>query len=231
MENNQKNYKQALSNVKVAYLTFDDGPSHHTEKILNILDKYNIKATFFVNQKDGMDDSYKEIVDRGHVLANHTASHNYSSIYRTKESFVEDVQKLDNEIRRITGKEPSKILRFPGGSNNTISSNYNNNPNFMKELAQHMTDLGYTFYDWNVDSTDAATFRQDKNIIVNRILEDAKYVNHANILMHDLDPKDTTVEALTEVIEGLKSQGFIFESLNHDSPKVQFTEVIEKKAS
>ena len=104
VENKQKNYKQALSNVKVAYLTFDDGPSHHTEKILNILDKYNIKATFFVNHKDGMDDSYKEIIDRGHVLANHTASHNYSSIYRTKESFVEDVQKLDNEIRRLQAK-------------------------------------------------------------------------------------------------------------------------------
>ncbi|WP_461615272.1 polysaccharide deacetylase family protein [Clostridium sp. Marseille-QA1073] len=229
VQNKQKNYEQALSKVKIAYLTFDDGPSKHTRNILDTLDKYNIKATFFVNHKDGMDDLYKEIVNRGHVLANHTSSHNYSKVYRTKESFVEDVQKLDNELKRITGKEPSKILRFPGGSNNTISLNYNNGANFMKELAQHMTDLGYTFYDWNVDSMDAATFRQDKNVIVNRVLEDAKYVKHANILMHDLDPKDTTPEALPEIIEGLKAQGFIFESLNHESPKAQFTEVVEKK--
>ncbi|HAG43088.1 MAG TPA: polysaccharide deacetylase [Clostridium sp.] len=229
VQNKQKNYEQALSKVKIAYLTFDDGPSNHTKNILDTLDKYGIKATFFVNHKDGMDDLYKEIINRGHVLANHTSSHNYSKVYRTKESFVEDVQKLDNELKRITGKEPSKILRFPGGSNNTISLNYNHGENFMKELAQHMTDLGYTFYDWNVDSMDAATFRQDKNVIVNRVLEDAKYVKHANILMHDLDPKDTTPEALPEIIEGLKAQGFIFESLNHESPKAQFTEVVEKK--
>lgn len=229
VQNKQKNYEQALSKVKIAYLTFDDGPSNHTKNILDTLDKYKIKATFFVNHKDGMDDLYKEIINRGHVLANHTSSHNYKKVYNSKESFVEDVQKLDNELKRITGKEPSKILRFPGGSNNTISLNYNHGENFMKELAQHMTDLGYTFYDWNVDSMDAATFRQDKNVIVNRVLEDAKYVKHANILMHDLDPKDTTPEALPEIIEGLKAQGFIFESLSHESPKAQFTQVVEKK--
>lgn len=218
-------YKKAMENLKFAYLTFDDGPSAHTGKLLDTLDKYKVKATFFVNYKEGKDDVYKEIAKRGHVLANHTYSHDYKKIYSSKENFIADVEKLDTELERITGAKPSKILRFPGGSNNTISWNYSGSSRFMPELAKEMTNKGYTFFDWNVDSTDASTFRQEKHIIVNRVLEDCTYVKHANILMHDLDPKDTTLEALPQIIEGLKNQGFMFDVLTHDSPKAQFTEV------
>jgi peptidoglycan-N-acetylglucosamine deacetylase len=223
--NNQSKYDEAIKHLKFAYLTFDDGPSSHTAKILETLDKHNVKATFFVNYKEGQDHMYKEISKRGHVLANHTASHDYSKIYASKENFFADVKKLDDELERITGEKPSKIFRFPGGSNNTISWNYSRSSQFMPQLAQEITDMGYTFFDWNVDSTDASTFRQEKHIIVSRILADSRYVKHANILMHDLDPKDTTVEALPEIIEGLKRQGFIFDVLSHDSPKAQFTQV------
>ncbi|EQB89894.1 peptidoglycan/xylan/chitin deacetylase (PgdA/CDA1 family) [Clostridium punense] len=221
----EKAYKEAMKNLKFAYLTFDDGPSNHTGKILDTLDRYKVKATFFVNYKEGKDEVYKEIVKRGHVLANHTYSHDYKKIYSSKENFIADVEKLDNELEKVTGQKPSKILRFPGGSNNTISWNHSGSSRFMPNLAQEMTDKGYTFFDWNIDSTDASTFRQEKQIIVSRVLGDCNYVKHANILMHDLDPKDTTVEALPEIIEGLKNQGFMFDVLSHDSPKVQFTEV------
>jgi peptidoglycan-N-acetylglucosamine deacetylase len=221
----EKVYHEAIKHLKFAYLTFDDGPSSHTGKILETLDKYNVKATFFVNYRAGHESMYKEISKRGHVLANHTYSHDYSKIYASKENFFADVKKLDDELERITGEKPSKIFRFPGGSNNTISWNYSRSSQFMPKLAKELTDMGYTFFDWNVDSTDASTFRQQKHIIVSRILEDCQYVKHANILMHDLDPKDTTVEALPEIIEGLKNQGFLFDVLTHDSPKAQFIEV------
>lgn len=218
----QSDYDEALKNIKIAYLTFDDGPSNHTTKILDILDKYNVKATFFVNYKEGMDDIYKEIADRGHVIANHTFSHDYKTIYKNKQNFINDVKNLDNKIESITNKKPSKILRFPGGSNNTVNLDYNSDKNFMNDLCSTMENLGYTYFDWNIDSTDASTFRQTKRNIVTSILENTPYVNHANILMHDLDPKDTTVDALPEIIQGLKKQGFIFDSLNHNSPTVQF---------
>lgn len=226
IETKKDEYATALSNIKIAYLTFDDGPSHHTLKILDILDKYNVKATFFVNYKPGMDNIYKEIVNRGHVLANHTASHKYGKIYKNKESFLKDVQELDNKLTDITGQEPSKILRFPGGSNNKV--NGHPDQNFMPDLAQYMTDLGYSFFDWNIDSTDAATFKQSENVIIHSILDNTPFTQHANILMHDLDPKTTTVDALPEIIEGLQKQGFMIEPLTHDSAKVQFATIKEK---
>ncbi|NEU04550.1 polysaccharide deacetylase family protein [Clostridium senegalense] len=218
-------YSEVLSNTKIAYLTFDDGPSNHTLKILDILDKYNVKATFFVNYKPGMESIYKEISDRGHTLANHTASHSYNKIYANNESFLGDIQSLDEKLKSITGKEPSKIFRFPGGSNNRV--NGHTDANFMPGLSQYMTDLGYTFFDWNIDSMDAATFKQDKNVIIHSILDNTPYVKQANILMHDLNPKTTTVDALSNVIEGLRAQGFIIEPLTHDSAKIQFTPVNE----
>lgn len=218
-------YQDKLKNVKIAYLTFDDGPSGNTKKILDTLDRYNVKATFFVNYKEGRDEDYKDISKRGHVLANHTYSHIYSKVYSSKENFINDVTKLDDKLKSITGKEPSKILRFPGGSNNTISHNYGGSPKFMYELAKELKGMGYTFYDWNIDSTDASTFRQEKQIIVNRVLQDCQFVKHANILMHDLDHKDTTAEALPEIIEGLKAQGYVFDVLTHESPSTQFINI------
>jgi len=221
IENKQTQYEVALENLKVAYLTFDDGPSIHTLQILDTLDKYNVKATFFVNYKQGKEDLYKEIVKRGHVLGNHTYSHAYTNIYSSKEAFIADIEKLDAELQKITEKEPSKIIRFPGGSNNTFGGSIK----FMSELAKEVTGKGYTFFDWNVDSSDATKLTQSKDIIVNTILRDSKYVHHANILMHDADPKVTTLEALPTIIEGLKAQGFVFDKLSHEAPAAQFVNI------
>ncbi len=106
----QSTYDKAMSQKKIAHLTFDDGPSSNTLKLLDVLDKYNAKATFFVIYKEGFDDIYREIVNRGHVLANHTYSHNYQKIYSSTKAFISDVEALDNKLKEITGKEPSKIL-------------------------------------------------------------------------------------------------------------------------
>lgn len=220
----ESDYESKMENAKIAYLTFDDGPSDHTEKILDILDKYNIKATFFVIAHEGLEDMYKEISDRGHVIANHTFSHEYNDVYNSVDNFKNEVEKLNDFVKNITGKEPSHLLRYPGGSNNTVSYDAGGE-GIMEEIIREMNNEGYEFFDWNVDSTDALVFRQDKDVIVNNVLTQSKGKPKINVLMHDTPVKTTTVEALPEVIEGLKKQGFIFNSLSKDSFKPQFVTV------
>lgn len=220
----KEEYDDMRSKAKIAYLTFDDGPSSNTKAILDILDEHNIKATFFVNGHPGLEPLYKEIHDRGHVIANHTYSHDYSYVYASEENFKADVKKLEDFIEKATGEKPAKILRFPGGSNNQVSWQYSGR-SFMKKLVKDMTEEGYTFFDWNLDSTDASAYRQKESRIISSILDNAKYVRKANVLMHDLGPKTTTVDALPAVIKGLEEQGFIFDSLNENSYKAQFTKI------
>lgn len=221
IEKNETLYKQKLANAKIAYLTFDDGPSINTLEILKILKQYDIKATFFVNGHPDSESLYKQISDAGHVLANHTYSHDYKSIYTSAANFEKDVKKLDEYLTKITGKEPTHILRYPGGSNNTISRDYGG-MGIMDSVIKEMNEEGYKYFDWNVDSSDASTFRQDKDKIVQAVLTQSSEHKHAIILMHDLDPKTTTVQALPEIIEGLKNEGFIFDVLSKDTYAPQF---------
>ena len=208
---------------KIAYLTFDDGPSNNTLEILRILKQYNVKATFFVNGKPELKHLYKAIADDGHALANHTYSHDYNTIYSSEKVFHDDVKKLDTFLQEITGQAPSYVLRYPGGSNNTISYNYGGK-GIMKKVLKEMSSE-YQFFDWNVDSTDASTFKQSKDKIVSNVLKESTGLKKAVILMHDLNPKTTTPEALPEIIEGLKAQGFEFDKLEKDSFAPQFTKV------
>lgn len=226
LEDTKSEYEQALENAKIAYLTFDDGPSDNTMTILNILDKYNVKATFFVIGHPGLEHLYKEIVDRGHVVANHTFGHDYDYVYSSVDNFKSDVNKLNEFIKNATGTEPPKLLRYPGGSINTVSWDAGGKE-IMPKIIKAMDEEGYSFFDWNVDSTDATGNGIPKSNIVNRILTDSKYVKKANILMHDTNAKGTTVEALPEIIEGLKAQGFIFDVVSHDSFKPQHSKVLE----
>ncbi len=205
---------------KIAYLTFDDGPSKNTVKILDFLKLNNIKATFFVIYYENSDDIYKRIVDEGHTLAIHSMTHNYSAIYRNTNTFMQDIEKLSNHLFSVTGVKPN-VFRFPGGSNNRISIRYGGH-NLMNQIIPKVEEAGYTYFDWNVDSRDADKNVQDKEVIVQSVLEGAKDKTSAIILMHDAAPKTTTVEALPEVIEGLRAQGFLFEQLTPNSPLVQF---------
>ena len=215
--------KTKTQSSKIAYLTFDDGPSSNTRTILNTLKKYNVKATFFVNGKPELADLYKAIAADGHALANHTYSHDYRSVYSSPKAFRADIEKLDKFLQDTTGQAPTHLIRYPGGSNNTISHNYGGR-GIMKEVLKEMSK-DYEFFDWNVDSTDASTFRQNKDKIVSSVLRESKYTKKAIILMHDLNPKTTTPEALPEIIEGLKAQGFTFDVLSKDSATYHFTEV------
>lgn len=206
--------------LKYAYLTFDDGPSRNTPKILDFLKANNIKATFFVIGTEGYDDIYKRIVDEGHTLALHSNTHAYDEIYVSIYAFMQDITALSNRLEKLTGFRPT-IMRFPGGSNNTISNRYGGS-GFMDKLTQYVKDEGYYYFDWNVDSSDATAFRKDKDAIVNSVMNGVAGKEHAIILMHDAAAKTTTVDALPQIVEGLRKKGFVLAPLKEDTPAVQF---------
>lgn len=208
-------------NQKVAFLTFDDGPSKNTEKILDILKSENVKATFFVNghEDEFAKKMYKRIVDEGHTIANHTYSHSYKDVYRSQESFIEDVDKLNKYIESMV-KVKVDIIRFPGGSNNHINRKYAgvSDNSFMEGLAQRMEDEGYVYFDWTVDSTDASKAKQSVEKIKSSTISESLNQKYPIVLFHDAPAKTTTVEALPEVIKTLKDNDYLIDNLTKDAP-------------
>lgn len=195
---------------KIVYLTFDDGPSKNTEKILDILDEYKIKATFFVKRHDEPEIQalYKEIVERGHTIALHSSSHDYKKIYASVEAFLDDFNEIYEYVYSLTGVH-CNLFRFPGGSNATEASEVN------PEIAYEMRRRGFIYHDWNNDSGDADKSTPSAQYIINKTLNTIsssqdKYV----VLMHDAAAKTTTPEALPTIIEELLNQGFKFDKLD-----------------
>ena len=200
---------------RVAYLTFDDGPSEYTEEILDILDYYDVKATFFVIYHKDMADKYKAIVDRGHTIALHTYTHDYKKIYRSEKAFFNEIAQISNYVYSVTGVR-SKIIRFPGGSSNTVSNYYCRD--IMKTLKKSVPARGYVYHDWNVDSGDAvATNLAPEKLLANVQARLNKY-RKPDILMHDTGAsKRTTVDTLPAIIEYIYSQGYTMDKLTLDS--------------
>ena len=197
----------------VCYLTFDDGPSDNTLKILDVLDKYKVKGTFFVTGSS-KSQYMKEIAKRGHAIGLHTATHKYDSIYKDINSYLEDVKSISDIVYKETGVR-SNIMRFPGGSSNMISQKYCQG--IMTDLTKRMTDLGYAYFDWNVDSGDANAASVPADVLVQNVLNGAKGKKSICILMHDNGAKGTTAEALPRIIEGLAAMGYKFETLDATS--------------
>ncbi len=187
---------------KQIYLTFDDGPSSNTNRILDILKEYDIKATFFVVGKTDEQSvkAYQRIVEEGHTLAMHSYSHKYSEIYESKESFIEDLKKLQEYLYQVTGVW-SRFYRFPGGSSNEVSKTN------MQELIAYLSDCGISYFDWNIASGDAVSGQLDTESIVNNCMERIDSFNECMILMHDAADKNTTVEALPEIISQIEDRG------------------------
>lgn len=206
---------------KIIYLTFDDGPSPNTIKVLDTLKANNVRATFFVNGRTEYREVYERMYKDGHCIGNHTYTHNYNSIYSSVDSFTGEVEKLSNYLNSI-GIKDTKILRFPGGSNNTISNKYGGKK-IMSNLTTTVSANGYEYYDWDVDSGDASATCVNKQIIINNIKRECKNRKSAIILMHDSATKKTTAEALPEIIAYLKSQNYEFKVLTSEaSPVVHF---------
>jgi peptidoglycan/xylan/chitin deacetylase (PgdA/CDA1 family) len=210
---NKKSIPTHSEKGKIAYLTFDDGPSTNTEPILAILKQYSVHATFFVNGDSTMNGQrlYRRILDEGHVIGNHTYTHNYSSIYSSVQAFDKDTERLSMLLEKFTGIRPT-LLRYPGGSNNKVSHQYGGSK-IMQRIIAKMNQEGFTYTDWNVSSTDAALPMQSKIQIISAVLNGSKNKKEVIILMHDDAKKMNTVRALSEVIAGLQKMGFHFEVL------------------
>ena len=212
-----------VSKAGVIYLTFDDGPNAATTSaILDILKEEGVKATFFVTN-NGPDELIKRAYDEGHTIGLHTASHRYDIVYSSVDNYFNDLKTVSDRVKRITGHE-SKIIRFPGGSSNTISRKYKQG--IMTELTEAVLNQGYRYYDWNVDASDA--WQCTKSSVSNK--KDCVYQNvvkgllksRANIvLMHDVKPH--TRDALRDIIRYGKENGYTFEAIDMDTKMVRFS--------
>ncbi len=198
---------------KVVYLTFDDGPGKYTEKLLDILDKYNVKATFFVtNGYPAYRDMIGEEARRGHTVAIHSYTHNYATVYSSDEAFYDDIEKMNNIIYEQTGSF-SSILRFPGGSSNTVSKKYSTG--IMTRLTESVGLMGYQYCDWNVSSGDAGDTTSTSKIISN-IETGIKKHDVSIVLQHDTH--DYSVNAVEQVIVWGLANGYTFLPLDETSP-------------
>lgn len=182
------------------YLTFDDGPSSNTGEILDILAKYDVKATFFVvgKEEEKYQPLYKRIVEEGHTLAMHSYSHKYDEIYQSKESFVEDLTKLQEFLYDSTGVW-CRYCRFPGGSSNTVSRVD------MHVLIDYLEEQDMSYFDWNVSSGDASAAYISSEAIVRNSTAKLQEFREAIILLHDASGKESTVRALPELIEKIQA--------------------------
>ncbi len=197
---------------KIVYLTFDDGPSSHTARLLEILDKYNVKVTFFVNGKNSkyfynVGKAYK----KGHSIGNHTYSHNYSKIYSSVDAFYSDLNRNGELIYQQTGVY-TRLIRFPGGSSNTVSKKYCQG--IMSVLASSVTSNGYKYFDWNVSGVD--TGNTNSETVYKNVINGIKKRNVSVVLQHD--SKGFSVDAVEKIILWGLINGYTFLPLDYSSP-------------
>lgn len=210
MEHDSTNTEE-LDN-KVIYLTFDDGPSEYTTRLLDILDRYGIKATFFTTCKHPSFESIISIeAKRGHKVALHSYSHDYSLIYSSEKSFFEDINKMKDIIEKQTGKR-TKLLRFPGGSSNTVSARYSDK--IMSRLAKEVTDKGYIYVDWNVCGEEAVSKASVFDVTANVINGISKH-KESIVLLHD--DVLSAVDATEGIIKWGLDNGYTFSSITDGS--------------
>ena len=223
LSNNQTTFKRKVtvvkkieigthieSNKKIVYLTFDDGPSQNTDRILKILKKYNAKATFFVT---GCHQEYNQYIieayKQGHTIGLHSYLHEYQDIYSSKDAYFKDLKKIKQMVKQLIGIQVHYI-RFPGGSSNTISRKYCQG--IMSTLTKEVIEKGYQYYDWNGDSTDAS----GNHVAVDKLIRNGTlcHDNNVMILCHDTQAKDTTVQALPAIIEHYRNLGYTFKGID-----------------
>lgn len=199
---------------KICYLTFDDGPTERTLEILDILRHYNVKATFFVIGNTKKLNYIQQIHDEGHAIALHSDTHRYADIYKSDDAYFADLNAISEKVEKIVGFAP-KIIRFPGGSSNTVSKKYS--VGIMTRLVQSVTDQGYSYFDWNISSGDADSNSMKKEQLIENVKQGSKGKERVCILMHDSAGKKSTVAALPEIIEFLKAEGFSIEVITQST--------------
>lgn len=200
------------------YLTFDDGPSGSiTPQLLDILKEKGVKATFFViNHSSNLDYLIKREYDEGHTVALHSMTHDYS-IYRSVDTYFDDLKQIQDKVERITG-EKVMIIRFPGGSSNTVSRNYATG--IMSTLTQEVLARGYHYFDWNVSSGDAGDVKTSEGVYNNVVGGLNK--NKANVvLMHDFESNYKTLNAISDIIDYGKANGYQFLTIDMSTSMVR----------
>lgn len=191
----------------VIYLTFDDGPNRYTTpKILDILKKNHVKATFFELKPAKKDfDLTKRVIDEGHTLALHGYKHKYNIVYRSKKIYHNNLDQLRNLFFKKYGVW-CNISRFPGGSSNMVSRY---NPGIMTKITKEIHGWGYHYFDWNVASCDSDTARNSKDVVRNVTKGVVKGRGNV-VLMHDYYKNDKTIHALNRIIQYGKKHGYTF---------------------
>ncbi len=202
------------SGEKTVYLTFDDGPSYLTPAVLDVLDQYGVKATFFVTgQNPEYYDYIGEAFRRGHTIGLHTYSHDYEQVYASVDAYYQDLGQIGEIVEAQIGFVPC-FIRFPGGASNTISAHYSQG--IMSILSEDVIARGYQYWDWNNSVADGSTVTVEE-VCANAVKVDP---NTMVLLLHDGNGKDTTWEALPGVIELLTDMGYNFKALDREAPVV-----------
>lgn len=203
------------------YLTFDDGPSVYTDEILDILARYDVKATFFVvgKEDEASQAALRRIAEEGHTIGLHSYSHKYSQVYSSVEDFAEDFLKLQRYVYELTGIE-SKIYRFPGGSSNTVSELP------MKKFVEYLDSQDVKFFDWNVSSGDGGRRLLEVETLVENVTSGITDRGTSVILLHDAAEKKSTVEALPIIIENILAlEDTVILPITEETEPVQHIEV------
>lgn len=201
-------------NGKVIYLTFDDGPGPQTGRLLDILAKYNIKATFFV-VNTGNIATVSRIAKEGHTVAIHSATHKFSQIYVSEEAYFNDLYTMQSIVEKHTGQKPT-LIRFPGGTSNTVSKQYNKG--IMTRLTKLVTERGFRYFDWNVDSKDAGGAKTPEEVFAN-VINGIGNKSVSVVLQHDL--YGYSVDAVEQIILWGLANGYTFAPLSEGSPSCQ----------
>lgn len=195
---------------KIIYLTFDDGPGPDTGRLLDVLERYNVRATFFVVDT-GYPELLRRIVNEGHSIGVHTRTHRYGQIYSGADEYFQDLFDMQQVIEDATGVE-TWLLRFPGGSSNTISRG---KPGLMTYLTQAVEDCGFAYFDWNVDSGDASGAKTAGAVYQN-VIDGIQGNSCSVVLQHDIH--SCSVDAVEQIIRWGLDNGYRFLPLQVDSP-------------
>lgn len=210
-------YSGPLSDEKTVFLTFDDGPSKNTPKVLDILNKYGVHGTFFVlgGQVKGGANYIKRIYNEGNAIGNHSYTHDFATLYPKNKinvsTYMNEYYKTENALKSVLGNNfNTKVVRMPGGEN---SRQYYKDPN-LPELRNKFSNEGIASIDWNALNGDAEGKRYTVSQMVDYVKRSSAGQKHVVVLMHDAAAKGLTVEALPQVIEYFKSQGYNFKVIS-----------------
>lgn len=217
IENNTKENTTEEENKSIIYLTFDDGPSLDiTPKILDILKEENVKATFFIiDYNDNKKTLIERTIKEGHSIGLHGTSHDYKKIYSSLDAGIKNFTSLNEKVKNDFGVD-TKIIRFPGGSSNTVSKF---NPGIMTELSSKLLALDYIYFDWNVCSGDSGDVKT-KEGVYKSVTKNLKHNRNNIVLMHDFAKNTKTLNALRDIIKYGKENGYIFKEITQETKPI-----------